>query len=306
MDRIINNAYIRRIFYLFFGMLLLLFIGLRVSIYLYFVEFSEFILILDNLISSLIIIALLGGFFLYLAPKLERRKIEVVEANRTQRLLGQKRLRTTFWYYSGSTGSFTRSVELPELAKLSKKMNRPMDIRLLILDPDNWEICAHYSKYKRGLKGEKKEGANWTVSHVRNQSFATIVKAILLSNAEPLLNISIGLKNHFSLFKTNIYSKAVIITNEDPRRTSLSFSRGTSSYNGYIYEFIEAFKQSRQLPQIETQIKIKDLNRDKLLNILTHFSTLKDVSDKDLDEILSLVKAMPISTISKEADLAKA
>ena len=286
MEKILGNPKIRRLFYALFVLGLVILIVLK-----YFLNGIPYIdSILNDLIASIVTTVLIGAFVFYVFPKAEDLDFEIIEPTRIQEELSKGRLSTDYWYFTGGTGMFTRAVTLPELAKRARIINKPIELKLQLIDPLNWELCQKYAEYRRGLNTASNNRKLWTVKYVRNQSFATIVKSIIISSQEPLLEITIGLKNNFSLFRLDLSSSCVIVTKEDPREVAFIFYKSSSSFNSYYHEFKETFKQTRISKNCTTSINFSELDKENLIKILKNVDLYENIDDEDLDLILNLTK----------------
>jgi len=286
MERILANPKIRRLFYtLFLAILLLLIIGkylLR--------NISYFDSVVNDLIASIVSTVLIGTFAFYIFPKAEDLDIKVIEPLRIQTELANGRSSTNYWYFSGGTGIFTKAVTLPELARLARETNRPMNIQLQLIDPLDQHTCYCYAEYRRGLKTATGNPDLWNDKYVRNQSLATIVKSVVLSAQDPLVDIEIRLKNNFSLFRMDLCASRVIVTKEDPRDVAFVFYHDSSSFNSYNHEFRETWRQARTLKKFSPRTRLEDLNNQKTAEILQALELFIDISDQDLSFITDLAK----------------
>lgn len=286
MERILGNPKIRRLFYVLF----ILVLGVLIVIKYFFHGVDYVDSIVNDLIASIFTTVLIGSFAFYVFPRTEDLDFKIVEPTRIQVELSKGRISTDFWYFTGGTGIFTRAVTLPELAKQARLANKPIEIKLQIIDPLNIDICLKYAEYRRGLNTASNQPQLWNFRYVRNQSFATIVKSIIISSQEPLIDISIRLKNHFSLFRVDASSSSVIVTKEDPREVAFVFYRNSTSFNSYCHEFKETNKQAKPVKDLSTDIRLEDLDIDKVSQILEGVDLLSDISQNDLKFILKLVK----------------
>lgn len=288
MDKILGNAKIRKLFYLLFFLVLFTLIAMKF----FFNEIPYFNTLLDELIASIITTVLLGTFAFYVFPSNEDLDFKIIEATKIQEELAKGRITTDYWYFTGGTGIFTKAVTLPELARFARIKNKPIEIKLQIIDPLNIDLCEKYAIYRRGLNtaATAQNRKMWNSRYVRNQSFATIVKSIIITSQEPLLEISVGLKNNFSLFRLDLCSTSVIVTKEDPREVAFIFYKQSSSFNSYFHEFKETYKQTKEVKKYITDINLIEIDKPKLIFILEAVDLYVDLNDSDLDEILDLVK----------------
>lgn len=233
---------------------------------------------------------MIATFAFYIFPKPEDLEFKIIEPTKIADELTKGRDKTDFWFFTGGTGIFTRAVTLPQLAKQARKSNKPIEIKLQILDPTNDDICEKYANYRRGLNTASNNRGLWTKEYVRNHSIATIVKSAIISSHEPLVEIEIGLKGSFSLFRLDLSSTSVIVTKEDPREVAFIFYRSSSSFNSYFHEFKETMKQTVLVKKYNTSVSLDELDKDSLMIILRDLDFNFNLLDNDISLILELTK----------------
>ena len=284
MERILGNPKVRKLFYL-----LCLAVLILLGIARFFVSYTVVDSVLNDVIASIVTTVLIGTFAFYVFPKEEDLEFKIIEPTRIKTELLEGRLSTDHWYFTGGTGIYTRAVTLPELAKRARSTNTPIDIKLQIIDPLNIDLCRKYAEYRRGLNTSSTTPSLWNYKYVRNHSFATIVKSVIISSQEPLVEISIGLKNNFSLFRIDLCSTRVVVTKEDPREVAFIFYRSSSSFNSYVHEFRETFKQTKPLKEhYETMSTLEELDTEGVKKILLDLEIFIDIDQHDLKVILGL------------------
>jgi len=107
------------------------------------------------------------------------------------------------------------------------------------------------------------------------------------------LNIKIGLKNHFSLFRLDISSTKVLVTKEDPKDLALLFNKDSFTYDSYRSDFQQLLDQSKIITGFKTHnksISIQELDKVKIKEILSSLTLNESISDGNLDEILEIIK----------------
>lgn len=259
------------------------------------IPFDEIVdTIFGELFSTIIVTASISLFLLWVSMPSHEKKIEIIEPKRILEELSKARHSTNFWYYDGAVARFTRTNTIPELVKKIKETNERMTLKILVLDPRNTKVVSDYCNYRKGLKSAKKF-QSWDVNYVKADIYATIHVALESMSENPLLEVEIGLKNNFSIFRYEISSRSIIITMEDPQDPAVLHTSDSSLYSGYKEAFQQAFKQSVKL---DSSIEIKSddqlsvekikLNLEKLNIVDSNMDTnvyqyIKEILDKNFN-----------------------
>jgi len=160
----------------------------------------------------------------------------------------QALLDTSFWIYKGGTGTYLRAVTLPGNGENALQHRRRREISIEILDPNNVELCDRYGRVRRSLDPTPdRAGEIWTTKRVRNESYATIFAAAYYRELYGLLDIKLGLASTMSLFRYDLSSHYVIITQEEGTAPALEANSGTYFYDSYLQELRLSFEQSRKI-----------------------------------------------------------
>src|SRR6266511_439698 len=155
---------------------------------------------------------------------------------------------TDRWIYKGGTGTFLRAVTLKANAQYALKDKKPRVITIEILDPTNVELCDRYGRMRRALApGPDRLGEVWTTKRVRNESYATILSATYYHQQFGLLDFQLGLASTVSIFRYDLSSSYIIITQEDGSAPALKAVSGTFFYDSYASELRLSLEQSRRL-----------------------------------------------------------
>src|SRR6266496_673104 len=151
-------------------------------------------------------------------------------------------LDTGFWIYKGGTGTYLRAVTLPGNAENALRHRTRREISIEILDPTDVGLCERYGRMRRSLDPEPdRSGETWTTARVRNESYATILAASYYRERHGLLDIQVGLSGTMSLFRYDLASPYIIITQEDGAAPALEAGSGTYFYNSYLNELRLSF-----------------------------------------------------------------
>jgi hypothetical protein len=231
--------------------------------------------------------------------KIERinHDIKVIQPIRISEILEIGRQNTDFWYFSGGTGTYTKAVTLPELAKKAAK-GQHIYIELMIINPLNLEICKLYAGLRSSLRRNDKDSYEWTIDYVRNQSFATIIISFIYCCYNSYFKVSIGLKNHFSLFRIDVSSSKALLSKEDPKEAALLFGRDSSSYKSYLNDFKQSFQQTLIVKNFDNlrenflhhDLRKENMTIDTIKRILDQLSLNENLDETNLNEILFLTK----------------
>jgi hypothetical protein len=201
-------------------------------------------------------------------------------------------LDTSLWIYKGGTGTYLRAVTLPGNAENAVRRRTRREIWIEILDPGNVELCDRYGRMRRSLDPKPdKTGETWTTRRVRNESYATILAAAYYRERHGLLDIQLGLSSTMSLFRYDLSSQYIIITQEDGTAPALEANSGTYFYNSYLNELRLSFEQSRVVDLQRAQDIPLTRNGISAHEVSRLFQALgvpldDSVEQKDLDSIV--------------------
>jgi len=211
-------------------------------------SFSAFLAsLLDNLVVSIFITVLIGGFIFWITPDIVRRsQLEILEPKRISPLLKEAAATSKFWIYKGACGRYTRAVTLPLLADAARVEGIGRDITVCILDPRNHRLCAAYATYRKSLRSRTE--TLWSPLVVQEEVLATAVLILKYQFSEPLLRINLFFVNSFSAFRLDISDRYVIVTKEDIGASALKADAGTYFYDSYKDDVRLTERLATQLP----------------------------------------------------------
>lgn len=192
---------------------------------------------------------------------------------------------TREWYYLGHTGRYIRSQILPFINKDSLAKNENKKIKIIILDPFNKELCKFYARYRNDSRSIHITKDKWTTDRVRTDLFATVLCMIELHQANSMLDVDLGFLNNVSLFRADICSSMVLITQEDNQEPGIRYSSESNFYRCYRREMELAWRQSQSLPisNVETELTLADSS--SIRNCLTEIGIdTSDISENMLAE----------------------
>jgi hypothetical protein len=157
---------------------------------------------------------------------------------------------TAHWTFRGGTGTYTRAMTLPLcVAKARDGMpRRGLEMRLLILDPLNVNLCAMYAEYRTTIPPRVDgTGEPWTTRRTQKESFATVLAAGWHKRSYGLLNISVYLMSMMSTFRYDLSDSKLIITQDHPDFPAMVISRENPHYHAYVTEIDKSQQQARQV-----------------------------------------------------------
>ncbi|GII54049.1 hypothetical protein Pth03_24380 [Planotetraspora thailandica] len=176
--------------------------------------------------------------------------VRVLSGPMISRELREARLDTDRWLFKGGTGTFTRAVTLPECFAHAERNRRSIEFRLEILDPMDAALCANYTKLHQDLAPAKSEERDvWTPKGTRMDAYSTILACCWYRQLnEQLLDIDVRLSSVITLFRWDLSSSRLIITQRGPRFPAISFPRHSPHYNLWSTELRNSLRQARRVP----------------------------------------------------------
>lgn len=298
MENILNTRKRRVYFYVLSITILALFLVLRYTIFkdsTALEQKSEFITITGKIIESLFVSLLttVGLTFLYfnITPNDDKRTIKLVDKTyRIEKVFHKARKGADYWRFSGGIGRYTRTKTLPELYKISRKKKENIDITIIIMNPNNPKLCKNYASYKNSLDFKNKY--DWSQNSTRVNLFATILKSTQYENQSNFLNVSIYIKDYFSLMRTELTQSKVIITKEDPSIPVISLEKKSYLYSPYKEDFNQTMIQS-EFVEIKKDAKlnkpIEDISFEDARRFFDNIS-IESPSDEEISDILEVLQ----------------
>ncbi|GAB4371194.1 MAG: hypothetical protein Kow00121_12530 [Elainellaceae cyanobacterium] len=296
MDELFENRHKRRVFIYLASVTFLLLLLTRIFVIpaVFKVAQPQFVeivnIVLDNLIASGIATVAIAGLIFWLNPPVMRKaEISVLEPHQVSRALQEGRQSTNTYWFSGGTGRFTRAVTIPELANSARSKNQTTEIFIQVIDPRNSNLCEAYANYRNRLRSAGGKSP-WTTKRVQLEVYATIVSAYAHQSAQPLLRVTVGLKQSYSLFRTDLSSKEAIITKEDPQEPALICRAGSLFYQSFFEDMRLSLDQAFILSRISCQ-QPQALKAEDVSKILEDLNILNpDLSETDFLQIIDKVQ----------------
>lgn len=133
------------------------------------------------------------------------------------------------------TGRHFRADILPVLIKSATKSRRRVQIKAVLLDFRNDNLCEKYATYRKNASFD----ANlWTKEYVQKEVLATIMKLIDAAvGHSSLISIDLYLSTRLSTFRIEGSSDEIIVTREDPKDTASHYFRKDRDYAAFLNEF---------------------------------------------------------------------
>lgn len=295
MEQILLSKYARKIFYFITGTLFILILLIRllfipkVSMYLNEELTTIFNTILDAILSTGISAVIIASLAFWLTPRVViKSQMDIINPKEIKDYLKKARETDEYWF-EGGTGRFTRSKTIPEMAINARHSNFSKKIVLILINPNNDKVCSSYVDYRNRIKsGIKKE---WNHNKLKKEILATIVSAYSWKKEQPLLEVTIGLIDHYSMFRIDLSTKLAVITKEDTSEPALMCEEETFFFKSYLEDLRLSLRQSNILNKDIEGIPFNELNEVKIRKFINslEFNT-STLDDDDFYDILNLVK----------------
>ncbi|MBF6174834.1 hypothetical protein [Nocardia blacklockiae] len=164
--------------------------------------------------------------------------------------LARARAGTDRWFFRGGTGTHARVVTLPDCFRQAQEGRREVHVRMEILDPTDLDACNRYANLYRSLAWGKEDDAHsWTGEGTRIELYATILAACWFKKrAEGLMEIEVALTSSVSMFRWELSSNYLIVTQRGPRFPAMIFERGRPFYDSWAIELRTSFNEARRVP----------------------------------------------------------
>lgn len=165
------------------------------------------------------------------------------------RVLAEARAGSDLWLFKGGTGTYIRAVTLPECIERAKRTRGRLRFLLELLDPTDEQLCRSYTELHRNLSHDGSEEKSWTALGTRKDVYATIMAACWYRQRNSqLLDIKIGLSTTISLFRCDLTSHNLVITQRGPEFPALAIPRTSPHYNPWYVELENSLNQTKLLP----------------------------------------------------------
>ena len=237
---------------------------------------------INNLIALVLSVLVASIAFLFFSPKvIKTSDIEILHPKDLKSELERIADNTDIYYYMGHTARWNRSVTLEKLRIKSESKRTRIEVSLLILNPNNRDLCKYYSSF--GHSHRKNGFEVKTELDVRIELIITVLVCAKY-NSNQLLQISIHFLDKASLFRLDISDEGIIFTKPYKEEPALLFPKNTFFYNSYKEEFKIAREQCHDitLEILPTKLNISNC-RDYLKDLGI------DLSDIDNDSMTRII-----------------
>lgn len=207
--------------------------------------------VLNGLIATIIVTTFVALAVRYMSPPREvSDATSYIHSHDISMYLEDAARSTKEWTYYGHTGRYVRSAIFPIL--LGKAQGgRAIDVCMLILDPRDDRLCEYYARYRKTARTAK-TGPQWTKDTVKSELLATVLAAMEL-RALGSINVEIGFIKHVSLFRIDLSTDRLLITQEDSLEPALGYESGPGFYEYYRRDIMMAREQASRLKPLEPQ-----------------------------------------------------
>lgn len=208
-------------------------------------------------------------------------------------VLAVARADTDRWIFKGGTGAHTRVVTLPDCARRAHRNRRELLVRMEILDPTNHDLCARYAALYRSLaEGSDDDAHTWTAKGTQIEVYATIAAACWHKQRLPhLLDIQIGLTSSVSLFRWDLSTGYLVVTQRGPRFPAMIIERDRPHYDSWNVELRTSFAEARPVAvDRATSVRLDEMPTARQIRELFDLLDLglpTDFDDADIADIIT-------------------
>jgi hypothetical protein len=187
-------------------------------------------LLVEVIAGALIVIVFYSIYVYFIGPHLAARDVAVIRPHDIQDRLHNLRAGTTRYIFWGRSGSYFRAEPLRTLDKTAHKDREPIDIEVLLPDPNDSRLVHSYEQILHTL-GES-GGRETLLVNVT----ATAAACAIVSSNNRLVQIRLYLSNFIPDFRVDLSDNGALLTQDDPKKSALYFTPHS--------EFHEMFRAS--------------------------------------------------------------
>lgn len=246
--------------------------------------------VVDELIGDFIATALAGTtlalLLRWIFPPPDRPPIvENLPAHEIGGRLEEALASTRQWWFDGSTGRYQRSTVLPKLAELGRKSGVSREVKIVILDPTDEDLCRHYGNYRGRVASPKK---TFSVDQIRVDIYATILAAAEFNEGHPL-DVTVALKRTMSILRYDMGDHQLVITKEGRTDPAIACPDNSFYYDAFHEQLRMSRKQAKELDLRKVEIPTSGFDRDSARAALGQLEIATGILDQDdaVDEILA-------------------
>lgn len=249
-----------------------------------------------DLIAATLTSMIIGGLVFYLLPKEKAIKsVELLEPRDTKKMHDWALKNTNFWYHIGHTARWVRIEAMSYLSKYSIENGVQAEVKAIILNPKNIELCKLYADYRNRISFKEK-GENKSSESIRVDIFATILTSKLYNENNCGLTVQLFITDNFTIFREDTSEKCVFRTKPNPKSPSLMFKNRDGEfskyefYNGAKTDFQISIKNCKEIELDAGQLS-KDLTLNEVKDYLASLNILENPNNQFLEKIIKQVKS---------------
>jgi hypothetical protein len=242
----------------------------------------------DGIIVSMLVTIFIGVFLFFLTPdNVKKSSIEITEPRNLPELFEKAFPDAELWWYKGGCGRYFRTKTLPAMAGWARKTSLSREVRVVILDPLNKELCEAHANYRRSTASAELDRQPWDLNKVRHELYATIVTVLVTQLNEPRLRINLCLASHYSAFRIDLSSTSAIITKEDRKAPAIICYPDNYYYKSYKDEITLTESQSKHVPPLVPEnYNLQNLDKNSIKKILSNSNLIHpEMCDDDFENI---------------------
>jgi hypothetical protein len=167
-------------------------------------------------------------------------------------------------------------------------MNQRHPIVIQILDPVNVGVCTAYAGYRNRVRSSRGKD-EWTIERVRAELLATVILAYVWAREEPLLEITVALKQTLSLFRLDMGTTMLVMTKEDPHEPALRCDSGTFFYRAFKDDFELTLEQARRLPP-HRGLARDDIEESSAIDFLSELGFDRTLLEPVIADVVALAR----------------
>lgn len=202
---------------------------------------------IEKFITSVFTAVVVGYFLYWIVADEKKKEVQFTESGaEIEKHLANSRKTTGSWLFNGGLGRYTKSDTIPLLSERASKQRQTIFINLIVLNPFNISLVEKYIEFRLSVETKSKR-AKWTNSEVQSEILATIITALFYKRHNQFLNISVKVKDFFTLSRMDISDTIAVITREDPTIPSIILEKDSYMYKHYSEEFQQVSRQSMSI-----------------------------------------------------------
>lgn len=292
MDKIFASAIIRKKFLFTIAVLICLLLLIRYCILpidLISVKSNDNIgSFIDKFVASVFTAVVVGYFLFWMQSEEKKKELEFTESGyEIEKYLSKTRITTGNWLFNGGLGRYTKFATIPILSAQALKDRRTIAIKIIVINPFNIELLQKYIDFRVSVEKNKKK-KKWTQSEVQSEILATIITAFHYKKVNQFLDISVNVKDFFTLSRMDISDTVAIITREDPAIPSIIVNKNSHMYMHYSEEFQQVLRQSKNVDYTFSSIEIP--SKDEIRTCITALYPEQIFSEELLKKVYNKFK----------------